>query len=466
MHRLLINHADFLITVDKARNIYRDAAIGIEHDRITYVGKSSDVPEHFEGCQLIDGRGLLVLPGFIDTHIHNVQQLGRSLSDGSEGTSSLLGRLYVTESSMDSEDAYWAAKVCQLELIKAGTTCFLDPSSYYPGETAQAIADTGIRGIVSRTAFDVYKTPIGDLPANRIFRETLDEALSRSEETVATHHCTHDGRVRAWVALRILSGCSDELIRGIRRLADKYKVGIVMHGCETIDEVTAARKTYKGSSDIERLEALGVLGPNMVMIHMGWMSPREIALAQQHDFKISYVPSTSYRSALGDTAYGFFPEMAALGITISLSCNAAMSSNFLDMVRTMSLGAGAMRSTRLSPYILPPEQMVEMSTVNGAIALGLEKEIGSIEVGKKADLALFDTRKPDWRPILNPLSNLVHSARGGAHTVIVDGRILMSAGKVFSIDERATLAEGQKRGVAIARRSGLDLVTRSPWPMV
>jgi 5-methylthioadenosine/S-adenosylhomocysteine deaminase len=236
-----------------------------------------------------------------------------------------------------------------------------------------------------------------------------------------------------------------------------------MHASESRDEIVASRLS-SGFSDVERLEHLGVLGPDMVMIHMGWASPKEIFLAQKHGFKISYTPSTGFRLGMGDTGFGHFPEMAAIGVTVSLSCNSAMSSNYLDMVRLMNLGAGAMRATRLSAFIFPPEEMIEMATINGAVAVGAEKELGSIEVGKKADLALFDTRGPEWRPLLNPLSNLVHSARGGAHTVIVDGKVLMANGKVQTIKEAETLAECQRRGVIIARKSGLDRVTQSPWP--
>jgi 5-methylthioadenosine/S-adenosylhomocysteine deaminase len=202
----------------------------------------------------------------------------------------------------------------------------------------------------------------------------------------------------------------------------------------------------------------------MVMIHMGWASPREIHLAQKHGFKISYTPSTGFRLGMGDSTYGHFPEMAAIGITVSLSCNSAMSSNFLDMVRLMNLGAGSMRSARLSAFVFPPEEMIEMATINGAIAVGAEKDIGSIEAGKKADIALFDTNRSDWRPILNPLSNLVHSSRGGAHTVIVNGNVLMAAGRMTTIDEAETLRECQSRGIAIAQRSGLDRITQSHWP--
>jgi 5-methylthioadenosine/S-adenosylhomocysteine deaminase len=461
--RILIEKADWIVTVDANRRLLQSASVLIENDRIVFVGPASELSPNIDVDRRIDGSGLLVAPGFVDTHVHNTQQLGRGLADECDLPKQLLERLYGYESILTSHEAHLAAKLCQLELIKAGTTCFLDPSSYFPDETARAVSETGIRGVISRTAFDVHRTPIGDMPGRTMFRETLEEAMERAEQTVVTHRNTCDGRLDAWFALRILAGCSDELCRRTRVLADRYGTGIVMHASESRDEIVASRLT-SGASDVERLEALGILGPNMVMIHMGWASPREIELARRYKFKISHTPASSYRIAMGDQVHGKFPEMAELGVTVSLSCNSAMSSNFMDMVRLMNIGAGAMRSIRLSAFIFPPEQMIEMATINGAIALDKQNEIGSIEVGKKADIVAFDTMRPEWRPMLNPLSNLVHSARGGAHTVIIDGRILLDRGEVAFVDERALLAECQSHGLNIAARSGLGPATQSPWP--
>jgi 5-methylthioadenosine/S-adenosylhomocysteine deaminase len=459
---ILIKNADWVVTVDAGRQIFADGAIAIRDDRIIYVGPSSSLPADLMPDKVIDGRGRLALPGFIDTHVHNSQHLGRGLGDGCDMPVLLLERLYAYESEMSAEDVYWAAKLCQLELIKAGTTCYLDPSNYFPAETVRATIESGIRGIVSRTAFDVASTRIGRMPRQPLFRETTAQALERAEEAVVTYRNVHP-RVGAWFSIRIPAGCSDELCRSLKRLADKHGTGIISHCCESQDQTVASRR-FSGFTEVERLESLGVLGPNMVLIQMGWASPREIALARKHGFSISYTPTTGYRIALGDATFGHFPEMAALGINVALGGNAAMSSNHVDMVRVMSLGAGMMRSARLNAFIFPPEQMIEMATLNGAKAVGMADRIGSLDVGKKADIVLFDTRQPDWRPIHNPLSNLIHSTRGGADTVIVDGCIVMEAGTVLTMNEEETLLECQRRGLAIAARSGLDQLSRSPWP--
>jgi len=194
--------------MDGDRRIIRDGALAIDGDRIAAVGKTADVARGFTADTTLHADGKLVLPGLVDTHVHNTQQLGRGLADECDIPVQLLERLYGYEKEMTPEDAYWAALLCQLELIKAGTTCFIDPSSYYPGETARAVATSGLRGIVARTAFDIHETPIGSLP-DTMFRETTDEAVAKAREVVIAHHGPRDpldvvGRDRARVAALVV----------------------------------------------------------------------------------------------------------------------------------------------------------------------------------------------------------------------------------------------------------------------
>jgi 5-methylthioadenosine/S-adenosylhomocysteine deaminase len=464
MGTILIKNAGWVVTMDPGRRIFADGAVAIEDDRIVEVGKSDRLAAKYKAEKVIDAAGKLVLPGMIDTHVHNTQQLGRGLADGCEINVHLLERLYGYETAMMAEDAYWAALCCQLELIRAGTTCFIDPGSYFPRETAKAVGESGLRGVIARTAFDLHSTPIGELPKGR-FRETTDEAVERAQQMVTELNGMHDGRIRCWFALRILSGCSDELIQRIKKKADDNGVGLVMHASESFGEVAASRARY-GMSDVERMAKLDALGPNMVLIHMGWASPKEIVLSMKHDLKISCTPSTGYRLGLASIEFGRFPEMIELGVTVALGSDAAMSSNYLDIVREMFLASGGCKAQRLDPSIMPPETVLEMATLNGAKAALWSDQIGSLEVGKKADLAIFDTRKPEWQPVLNPLANLVYSARGGADTVICNGRILMENDVVLSIDEKRALAEAKQRGERIATDSGLWDLIKPKWPVL
>lgn len=463
MEKTLIKNADWLVTVDPRRRIIRNGALLIEGRHIAEVGKSEEIDEWPAADTVIDAQGMLVMPGLVDTHVHNSQQCGRGLADEADIPVHLLQRLYGYEKELSEEDAYWAALACQVELIRAGTTSFVDPGSYFPEQTARAVGESGLRGIIARTAFDVHNTPIGGLP-ERMSRETTEQALERGQDTVARLHGAHDGRLQAWFALRILSGCSDRLILETRRLADSMGVGVVAHASESRDEVVASRITY-GKSDVERLGALGALSPNTILIHMGWASPKEITLCKSNDLKVSCTPSTGYRLGMGSMEHGRFAEMLELGITVALGSDAAMSSNYLDIVREMFLAAGGAKSARLDPTIMPPEVLIEMGTINGAKASLWDTETGALERGRRADIAMFETRRPEWRPIINPIANLVYSSRGGADTVIVDGNVLLQSGKLLHLDEDNILDECQTRGEAIAERSGLGATVRPSWPI-
>lgn len=463
MTTLRIENADWLVTVDSGRRIIRDGAMLLRDGRIAAIGKTAEL-RGMEAEKVIDATGKLVMPGLIDTHVHNSQQLGRGLADGCDIPIHLLQRLYGYEAQLMQEDAYWAGVNCQLEMIRAGTTCFLDPGNYFPQEMAQAVGETGLRGVIARIIFDVHQTSVGELHG-KITRETTEQALAAGEEAVRRFHDTLDGRLRTWFGLRIPAVCSDALIQGAKARADALGVGMVLHASEARDEVVASRVKF-GMPDVERLEALGALGPNVLLIHMGWTSAKEFALTVKRGCKVCCTPSTGFRAGMGSMEHGRFPEMLECGVPVSLGSDSAMSSNFVDVVRQMYLAAGGARSQRLDPTAMPPETVLEMATINGAKCLLWDDEIGSLEVGKRADVTMFDTRRPDWQPVLNPIANLVNAARGGADTVICNGRVLMEEGRVLSIDEPCALREAAERGHRIATQSGLLEKIAPAWPVL
>src|SRR5437588_3198043 len=219
MSRLVITNIDYVVTVDASRRIIRDGALIIRNGRIVAVGKSHEfAPE--AGDEAIDGRGKLALPGIFDTHVHNSQQLGRSCGDEAySGPERLFRRLWPVEAHMDKGDAICAARLAQLEMIRAGTTCFADPGSYFAAETAQAVAESGMRGMIARTVFDMGHTVMGNLPAG--FFEPTEEALQRAEEMVAEFDGAFDGRLKAWFSIRVPVACSDDLLRRLGKLAEK-----------------------------------------------------------------------------------------------------------------------------------------------------------------------------------------------------------------------------------------------------
>ena len=377
--KILIEHADWVVTMDPERRILADGAIAIEKDRIVAIGSTRDVAPKFKAEKTINASGKLVIPGLIDTHVHSTQQLGRGLADGCDIAVHLLERLYGYESEVLHEDAYWAALCCQLEMIRAGTTCFIDPGSYFPDQTAKATGTAACAALSRRV--DMDQTSIGALP-EKMFRETKDEAVAKSEKTVQELNGLHEGRVRAWFSLRLPVACSNELIKEIKAKADQYEVGIVTHPNKSRDKVVASRVKY-GMQDVERLASLKALGPKMVLIHMGWANPKELMLCKEHDPKISCSPACGYRLAFGSMEFGRFPEMIEMGITVSLGSDSAMSGNYFDIVRQMNLASNGAKSQRLDPSIMRPETVLEMGTIHGAKAALWYDEIGSLRRARR-----------------------------------------------------------------------------------
>jgi cytosine/adenosine deaminase-related metal-dependent hydrolase len=267
MPRLIIANIDYLVTVDPSRRIIRDGALVIQDGRIVGVGKTGEFPST-PGDDVIDGRGKLALPGVFDTHVHNSQQLGRGCGDEAySGPERLFRRLWPVE-AQDKGDAFCAARLAQLEMIRAGTTCFADPGSYFSAETAKAVKESGMRGMIARTVFDMGQTNMGNLPKG--FFEPTGEALVRADEIVAEFEGALDGRLKAWFSIRVPVAMSDDLLGRLGKLAEKRGVGIIGHACENRDETVASHLKY-GMGDIARLEKLGLLGPNMLLLHMGWV---------------------------------------------------------------------------------------------------------------------------------------------------------------------------------------------------
>ncbi len=462
---ILITRADWVVTVDDQRRLIRDGAVAILGDRIAAVGKASELEARYAARQTIDARGKVVFPGLINTHAHNTQQLARGLADECGIERWLVERIYPYEAAMTVEEARISALACHLEMIKNGTSAYIDPGGYYPDQTAEVTGETGLRGILTRSTLDIHTSTYGPIPGSLTSEET-DEAVRHGEEVVKRWHGAFGGRLRVWFGLRSLRNCSDELCRRVKALADHYGVGIEAHVLGSHGNIWASLSRFV-KTDLERLHSLGVLGPNWLMVHMGWLSPHEVHLVRQHDIKVSHCPAASMHGATGRNYHGAFVEMLQLGVCVALGTDSAPEGNFNDLVRNMYLASCAAKDAHMDPQVMPAEVVVEMATRNGARAALWEDEIGSLEVGKKADIVLFDVQRPEWQPLHDPVANLVYSATGAsADTLIVDGKILMKGRRVLTIDEEALLEEAQVTAENIARRAGIDRLALPRWPIL
>jgi 5-methylthioadenosine/S-adenosylhomocysteine deaminase len=460
---LVIHNADYVITVDPDRRIVRNGSVVIRGNRIERVVKASDVTADDLRGRVIDARGRIAMPGLIDTHIHTTKQLNRGLADEVELRDHLLERQFPFEAQMDEEDAYWSSLACALELIRSGTTCFIEAGNHYPDATGRAIEESGMRGIVARTASDLEKSLQGSLP-ERLFREHTADILAKSRATVERWNGAADGRIRAWFQVRITYLGSDPLCREMKQLADRYGVGFEAH-CTTSWENRQTVYRQFGSSELRRLERLDALGPNVMLIHMGWVEEADLHLLRDHDLKISHCPGSSLHASMGSIINGKIPTYLAMGVAVGLGSDSAASSNHLDMFRHM-YQMSAHKEVHHDARLMPAETALEMATRNGARVALWDDEIGSLEAGKRADLVLVDVERPEMQPVHNPVSNLVYSASAACvDTTIVDGRVLMEGRRVLTLDAPRILAEAKRRAPDIVRRAGMEAFARPSWPI-
>jgi len=464
MTDIFIRNADWLITVDGPRRIFTDGAVAIQGDRITAVGKTRDLEaEHAAARRVVSAKGKVVLPGLIDSHIHTAFHLSRGLADEVSAQKFLFERMYPYEGLLDEEENYWSAMLCVLELLRNGVTTFIDAGNYHPHETARAAGEAGVRCIIAKSALDIAKSSFGSLPER--FLETTDQAVERAEEVVRKWHGAYDGRIRAWFQFRGIPNSSDALVTRLKALADQYGTGVQTHACFSTQTVEAS-KTQSGMTEIERLGRLGVLGPNLLLVHSGWVSPHEIEGMRRHDVKMVAAPSSSLHNAYGCILMGRIPEFLEMGLAVGLGSDHA-SSGIVDLVQEMLLVTGVYKEVRLNTSVMPPERAVEMATINGARCALWDDQIGSLEVGKKADVTLFNDRTAQWQPLYNPVSNLVYSATGASvDTVICDGKILMEGRQLKTLSEDRIYDEVARLMPRILTKTNLEAKVKPKWPIL
>ena len=461
---LLITGAQWVITMDPSRRLIRNGAVAVDKDRIVAVGDTAELAERYSARRTIDAKDKIILPALINTHLHHTQQLARGLADECEIERWLVERIYPYEAAMTQQEARISALAGHLDMIKNGISTYIDPGGYFPDETAKVTGETGLRGIITRSTLDIHSSTFGAIPQN-LTSEDTQQALKEGEETVKRWHNAFGGRLRAWFGLRSMRNCSDKLCRGVKELADRYGVGVEAHVLGSHPNIWASISRF-GRTDVERLYHLGVLGPNWLMVHMGWVSPHEVHLLREFDVKISQCPAASMHGSSGRSYHGSFTEMRQLGVCVSIGTDSGPEGNFNDIVRNMYLASCTAKDQQLDPQLMPASAVLEMALTNGARAALWEDEIGSLEKGKKADLVLFDVLRPEWQPLHDPVSTLVYSASGAsADTLIVDGRLIMEGRRVLTMDEEGVLRESQAVAESIARRAGLERLAAPRWPV-
>jgi 5-methylthioadenosine/S-adenosylhomocysteine deaminase len=420
--------AGCIVTVDPDRRIIRDGAIAIDGTDIVAVGPRADVTSRFSGRKIIDAPHGLVTPGLIDVHNHPVDYLIKGLVDDTPQLIRLRDRVIPYEEGLTEDEAYAASCATFVEMIRLGTTCFVDGASPQPDGVGRAAEELGIRGVVAYRVMDIVG-PFG----GRV--DDVKTAIARADATLDRWHGSADGRIRACYDIDITPGVSDELALLIRDHAKERGVGIVQH--------LIGRRPMPGqpemtrNPDVERLERLGLLGPNMLLAHIGWIPQADVDLLAKTRTNIAHCPASSLVGGNGWVAHGVIPDLVAAGARVVLGTDAVAIARTQDMARIMQLTATTHKDVRRDPTIMNPYDVFEMTTIESAKAIGWDDRIGSLEVGKAADLVIFDTSGPHWwpEPFANPVPDFVYGGTAqDARTVLVNGRILMEDGEFTTAD--------------------------------
>ncbi len=397
MNKQLLLFNASLITMDKDRHQFNCGAILIQDDRIAKIGISDDLLA-LTGHEVerIDLQGRWILPGLINTHVHTSQQLGRGLGDDVNLLTWLHERIWPYESNLTEEDNYISTLLCGIEQIRSGVTCFAEAGGQHVDGMGRAVSELGLRGILARSTMDTGE----GLP--KAWQENTEKTLQVQIANYEKWNGKADGRIRVWFGLRTIFNNSDKLILRTKELADKYNAGIHMHVAEVKEEVEYARQT-RGASTVTHLNNLGVLDKNLLAVHTVWLTDEEIRMFADHQVKVSHNPASAMR-VLG---FAKVPEMINAGVCVSIGTDGAPSNNRMTMIDEMWVTSLIHKGRLLDPTVMPAQQVLAMATCDGARALLWENEIGSLEVGKKADLIVVNPDSAAMLPMHDPVANMV-----------------------------------------------------------
>ncbi len=458
----LILNIDWLITVDRQRRVIRDAGVAVRGGKFVGIGKSADISTTWTADRVIKTSGKVGVPGLIDSHLHSSFQLSRGLADEVGTRSFLFEHMFPYEGALSEEDVHVSSLLATMELLRHGVTCFIEPGNYHPAATGRAVLATGMRAILGRSAFDMTKAVLGILPPGMI--ETTEQALDQTQALIEYVNSQKSPRLKASVSFRGLSNSTDKLIAGCREMADKHGCILQTHACfnySTHDDCLA----NFGATEIERLEKLGALNDRTLLAHSGWLEPREVEMIARRRPNLVAAPSSSLHNGYGNLTRGRLPELMEMGVNVGIGSDHACS-GITDIVQELFLFAGTYKEIHMNPRVVPPEHVVEMATINGARCAGLTETLGSVEVGKEADLVLFDTTFPEWQPLYNPVSNLVYSATGSSVSdVFVAGEAVVSKGHLTKVNEGEILDLVRKAAGRIGDRLNLQKLLKLRWPV-
>jgi 5-methylthioadenosine/S-adenosylhomocysteine deaminase len=440
MSETLVIKGATVITLDSKNHVFQGDVL-IDRGRIAALGPSLAARGAEE---VIDAHGQVLLPGFVQTHVHLCQTLFRGAADDLALIAWLKKRIWPMEAAHTPESIYASARLGIAELIRGGTTCALTMETVnHTEQVFRAVEESGFRATLGKCMMDR-----GDQVPEGL-REQTEASLAESLDLLERWHGAAKGRIRYCFAPRFALSCSRELLKQVGQLAREHGVLIHTHASENKDEIEIVERET-GRRNIEYLDEVGLAAPHVVLAHCVHLNDDEMEILRRTGTHVAHCPSSNLKLGSGIARVA---EMIERGISVSLGADGAACNNRLDMLTEMRMAALIQKALH-GPEVLPALRVLRMATIDGARALGLEDEIGSIQVGKRADLTLFDLDDLRTTPRPDPASTIVYAAEASnITTVIVDGRVVMRNRKLTSLDEKAVIAEARRHAELVLSRA-------------
>ena len=430
-----------IVTMDANDSVVRG-------DLLIRDGRIAEIDEKIgsDADETIDATGGVVLPGFVQTHIHLCQTLFRGAADDLALIDWLKKRVWPMEAAHTKESIRASARLGIAELIKGGTTCALTMETVrHTEEVLRVVDESGFRATVGKCMMDKGD----DVP--RALHEETAASIRESVALIEQWHGRGGGRIRCCFAPRFAISCTRELLSEVSELARKHKVMIHTHSSENKNECEIV-EAETGRRNVAYLDSLGISGAHVLLAHCIHLDTEEMETLSRTKTNVAHCPSSNLKLGSGLARVA---EMLARKIPVSLGADGAACNNRLDMFTEMRTAA-LLQKLAHGPEVLSAAQVLRMATIDGARALGLDNEIGSLEVGKRADVIVVDLNQLHSSPKQDVISSLVYSAQpSDVRVTIIDGRVVMRDGELLSLNEDSVMADANSEASALARRAGL-----------
>jgi 5-methylthioadenosine/S-adenosylhomocysteine deaminase len=428
----LIVSGGTIVTMDADRRVLENGAIAVKGDTIAAIGLAAEVDASYTSARRIDARGKLVLPGLINGHTHAAMTLLRGLKDDVTLDEWLTKFIFPAEArNVNEEFVRWGTRLAALEMIRGGTTTFVD-MYYFEDAVAQEAKSAGMRGVLGETVIDF------PAPDNK----TTAAMLSYTENFLRKWQ--GDSLIQAAIAPHSIYICSERTLRDAFALARKYHAHILIHVAETKKERDDSLAKNQ-LSPVAYLDRLGLLGPDVIAAHCIWVDESDRRILAEKQVGCVHNPSSNMMLSSGVAPV---PEMRAQGVRVGLGTDGpAGSNNDLDMMEEMDLAAKLQKVSKMEPRALGAKDSLAMATIDGARALHMASEIGSLEAGKKADLIVLGLQAPRAVPLYDVYSQIVYALKASdVETVVIGGRIVLQGGKVLTLNEAEIIAKALEYG--------------------